>query len=116
MKMKVIFVLLICCCCLWLCQSKNEQNKSPHKIASLQKDSIHFKAQIQPILEKNCSPCHFPGGKMYEKLPFDKGETIIEHQAMIFRRLKNEKDISLIRQYVKQIKWMIKFLGTLKCR
>ena|SRR5947207_2263335 len=104
MKMKVIFVLLICCCCLWLCQSKNEQNKSPHKIASLQKNSIHFKAQIQPILEKNCSPCHFPGGKMYEKLPFDKGETIIEHQAMIFRRLKNEKDISLIRKYVEQNK------------
>ena len=100
--MKVILILLICCSCLWFCQSKNEQNKSPHKIASLQKDSINFRAQVQPIFEKNCSPCHFPGGKMYEKLPFDKSETIIDHQVVIFKRLKNENDINLIKQYIQQ--------------
>jgi hypothetical protein len=102
--MKLIFVWLICCGCLWFSQSKTKQNKPINKIASLQKDSINFKTQVQPVLAKNCSPCHFPGGKMYEKLPFDKNETIIDHQAVIFRRLKNEDDINLIKQYIQQNK------------
>ncbi len=73
-------------------------------MASFKTDSINFKKQIQPILEKNCSPCHFPGGKMYEKLPFDKGETIVDHEAAIFKRLKNEEDLSLVKQYLRQKK------------
>jgi hypothetical protein len=100
--MKTIFIFLICGSCLCFCHLNNEQKKIKRQIASLGIDSIHFKTQIQPILEKNCSPCHFPGGKMYEKLPFDRGETIINHQAVIFKRLKKEEDISLIRQYVQQ--------------
>ena len=100
--MKTILVLFICCTSLWFCQSKTEQAKPGHTIAALRTDSINFKTQVQPILEKNCSPCHFPGGKMYEKLPFDKGETIIDHQVVLFKRLKNEKDILLIKQYIQQ--------------
>jgi hypothetical protein len=100
--MKAIFIFLICGGCLCFCHLNSEQKKIKRQIASLDIDSIHFKTQIQPILEKNCSPCHFPGGKMYEKLPFDRGETIVNHQALIFKRLKKEEDIGLIRQYVQQ--------------
>ena len=57
-------------------------------------DTIHFASQIQPILVKNCSPCHFTGGKMYERMPFDKDTTIINHQAGILtqnqRRRKSD--------------------------
>ena len=65
-------------------------------------DSIDFKTSIQPILQKNCSPCHFPGGKLYERLPFDKGETILNHEAVVLKRLKNEEDINLVKQFAKQ--------------
>jgi hypothetical protein len=65
------------------------------------KDTIGFTKQIQPIMIKNCSPCHFPGGKMYEKLPFDKDTTIINHNAAILRRIKGE-DNALIRAFVRQ--------------
>jgi len=100
--MKMVFILFICCSYCWFCQVKTEQNTPAKKITSLNIDTINFKTGIQPILEKNCSPCHFPGGKMYEKLPFDKGETIINHETVISRRLKKEEDIALIKQYIQQ--------------
>ena len=65
------------------------------------KDTIHFASQIQPILVKNCSPCHFTGGKMYERMPFDKDTTIIGHKAGILRRIKGEENI-LIKSFVEQ--------------
>ena len=65
------------------------------------KDTIHFASQIQPILVKNCSPCHFTGGKMYERMPFDEDTTIINHQAGILRRIKVEEN-TLIRSFIQQ--------------
>lgn len=65
------------------------------------KDTIDFTRQIQPILINHCSPCHFTGGKMYEKLPFDKDMTIINHQAGILRRIKGDNNL-LIKAFVQQ--------------
>ena len=64
-------------------------------------DTIQFASQIQPILVKNCSPCHFTGGKMYERMPFDKDTTIINHKTGILRRIKGEENI-LIKSFVEQ--------------
>ena len=38
---------------------------------------VDFQTQIRPILEKRCQPCHFAGGKMYARMPFDKPQTIL---------------------------------------
>lgn len=65
------------------------------------KDTIDFMKQVQPILIKNCSPCHFTGGKMYEKMPFDKDTTIINHESGILRRIKGEEN-SLIKTFIQQ--------------
>ena len=80
--------------------------KKPSGITSSQKtikleDTIHFASQVQPILVKNCSPCHFTGGKMYERMPFDKDTTVINHQAGILKRIKGEEN-TLIRSFVQQ--------------
>ena len=69
---------------------------------ALAHDTLNFKLAVQPIFEKNCSPCHFPGGKMYDRLPFDKSHTVVDHHTMILKRLKKKEDISLIRQYLQQ--------------
>jgi hypothetical protein len=66
-------------------------------------DTIHFVSQIQPILVKNCSPCHFTGGKMYERMPFDKDTTIINHEAGILRRIKGEENL-IIKSFIDQNK------------
>jgi len=85
----------------WLESSTKKVGEKPaQKIIALI-DTIHFTSQIQPILVKNCSPCHFTGGKMYERMPFDKDTTIINHQAGILRRIKGEEN-TLIRSFIQE--------------
>ena len=71
-----------------------------HSASSLSNDTISFTLQIQPILVNHCSPCHFTGGKMYEKLPFDKGETIVNHEVALLKRIKDEKEKALIQKFI----------------
>jgi len=66
------------------------------------KGDIDFKTQIQPILQKRCSPCHFPGGKMYERLPFDTASSIFLKKEMILKRIKDEPDNKLISEFIQQ--------------
>ena len=67
------------------------------------KDTINFVSQIQPILVKNCSPCHFTGGKMYERMPFDKDTTIINHEKGILKRIKGDENV-LLKTFIEQNK------------
>lgn len=64
-------------------------------------DTIYFTNQIQPILVKHCSPCHFTGGKMYDRLPFDQDTTIINHEKGILKRIKGD-DNTLIKAFIAQ--------------
>ena len=87
----------------WLKSStKKSPGKSTQKTIALE-DTIHFTSQIQPILVKNCSPCHFTGGKMYERMPFDKDTTIINHETGILKRIKGEENL-LIKTFIEQNK------------
>ena len=65
-------------------------------------DTISFSAQIQPILQNRCSPCHFSGGKMYEKMPFDQAATIVGHPEGVLKRIKDKKESALFRQFFAQ--------------
>jgi len=42
------------------------------------------------MLVKKCAPCHEPGGKLYEKLPFDNAGVVAAHAPGILRRLQGE--------------------------
>jgi hypothetical protein len=66
--------------------------------------AIGFEKEIKPIMIKNCSPCHFPGGKLYERLPFDKDTTIINHSAGILKRIKKEEENELLKKFIAQNK------------
>jgi hypothetical protein len=60
-----------------------------------------FSTTVKPILERRCQPCHFAGGKMYDKLPFDRPETI--HRlgtTKLFTRIHDEKDRETIRRFL----------------
>jgi hypothetical protein len=59
-----------------------------------------FVSDIRPILESSCQPCHFQGGKMYEKLPFDKPETITKLGTKLFTRIKNEDQRRIIKEFL----------------
>jgi len=61
-----------------------------------------FDTEIKPIFQARCQPCHFPGGKVYDRLPFDQPETITRLGAKLFTRIKDEKKQNLIRAFLAQ--------------
>ena len=64
--------------------------------------SLNFENDIVPIFKARCNPCHFPGGKMYERLPFDQASIIIQHSEGILKRIKEESEAKRIRVFVKE--------------
>ena len=61
-----------------------------------------FAAEIRPIFQARCQPCHFQGGKVYDKLPFDKPETINRLGEKLFTRIKDREEQRLIREFLSQ--------------
>jgi hypothetical protein len=59
-----------------------------------------FGRDVRPILEQHCRPCHFEGGKMYERLPFDRPETIRTLGTKLFTRIKAEDEQAVIRRFL----------------
>lgn len=66
------------------------------------KTRINFETQLKPIFQSKCTPCHFSGGQMYERLPFDRGETIRKLGTRLFSRIRDDEERRLIEQFLKQ--------------
>ena len=62
--------------------------------------AVDFVKDVRPIFERRCQPCHFEGGKMYARLPFDKPETITKLGEKVFTRIKDERDQAVIRAFL----------------
>ncbi|MDQ2936721.1 MAG: hypothetical protein M3R67_04355 [Acidobacteriota bacterium] len=65
-------------------------------------NKVDFATQIRPILESRCMPCHFSGGKVYQRMPFDRPETIKTLGTKLFTRLKDENERRVIRDFLAQ--------------
>lgn len=63
---------------------------------------VDFPTQIRPLLEAKCHPCHFNGGKVYQRMPFDRPETIKTLGTKLFTRIKDENERRLIRDFLAQ--------------
>jgi hypothetical protein len=63
---------------------------------------VVFTRDVRPILQAKCQPCHFAGGRMYEKLPFDREETIHQLGTRLFTRLKTEEEQRVINELLAQ--------------
>jgi cytochrome c5 len=61
-----------------------------------------FDTTVKPIFEKHCRPCHFTGGVMYDKLPFDRAETIRQLAEGLFTRIKDPDEQAAIRTFLAQ--------------
>jgi hypothetical protein len=62
---------------------------------------VRFETQVRPILER-CRPCHFEGGKMYARLPFDQPETVLTLGEKLFTRIHADSDQAVIRAFLAQ--------------
>ena len=66
------------------------------------KARVDFETQLKPIFQSKCMPCHFSGGKVYDRLPFDKPETIRKLGTRLFTRIKDENDRRMIEDFLAQ--------------
>jgi hypothetical protein len=64
---------------------------------------IDFDTHVRPILNR-CQPCHFSGGTMYAKLPFDRPETVRKLGEKLFTRIQKEDERKIIREFLLQDK------------
>ena len=63
---------------------------------------IDFALQVRPLLEEKCTPCHFPGGRMYDRMPFDRETTIRVLGESMLTRLRDPVDQDLLRTFLAQ--------------
>jgi len=70
--------------------------------SSAPKARVDFDTQLEPIFQSKCMPCHFSGGQMYDRLPFDKPATIRKLGTRLFTRIKEENDRRLIQDFLTQ--------------
>ena len=81
----------------FLASGPGSVSKSSSRVTAIKPD---FDKDIKPILQSRCQPCHFPGGKVYDKLPFDRPDTIKRLGTKLFTRIKDEKEQKLIRDFL----------------
>ncbi len=70
--------------------------------ATPQAPRVDFATDIKPVLEQRCRPCHFEGGVMYARLPFDDPKTILKLGTKLFTRIKDDKTREAIRTLIAQ--------------
>ena len=101
--MKATLIIIILGTALFSCTSMASKPDDESLSSSTAiTDTVNFNAEVMPVLKTKCSPCHFEGGKMYEKMPFDNSLTILGHEAGVLKRFKDEKEIALIKQFIQQ--------------
>ena len=61
-----------------------------------------FETEIKPIFQSRCQPCHFQGGKVYDRMPFDRPETINRLGTKLFTRIKEQKERQIITEFLAQ--------------
>jgi hypothetical protein len=101
--MKTIVLIIVFCislCHIFISCNSRIASESP-AIKINKPDTVRFAMKVQPILEKNCSPCHFTGGKMYASMPFDAASTILSHESGVMKRFKGE-ELEVIKKYLEE--------------
>ena len=70
--------------------------------SSAAKARVDFDTQLKPIFKSKCMPCHFSGGQMYDRLPFDRPETVRKLGTRLFTRIREEDNRRLIEDFLAQ--------------
>ena len=60
--------------------------------------AVRFEVDVAPILSR-CRPCHYPGGVMHARLPFDDETTVRKAGEKLFTRIKDEKQRAVLRSF-----------------
>ena len=93
-----------CCACSSMHARAIASTSSPTPVTDSAKapEKVDFQTQIKPVLQGKCQPCHFSGGQVYQRMPFDRPETIKTLGTKLFTRIKDENERRLIRDFLAQ--------------
>ena len=101
--MRSLLLIVLLALTLQACQVGNSQvRETPIETLVPPIKKPDFNTEIKPIFQARCQPCHFQGGQVYDKMPFDKPETITRLGTKLFTRIKDEKERALIREFLSQ--------------
>jgi hypothetical protein len=64
--------------------------RSQTSTAGGQAPIVTFTDDIGPLLSANCRPCHFKGGKVFDRLPFDQYKTALKLGSRLNTRFKGD--------------------------
>ena len=101
----VVLFLMIQGCAKGIQKSAVEKTQTQADVvqspAQTKPNTIGFQP-VKQMLSTNCSPCHNPGGKMYERLPFDDPKTVRAHSTGIAGRLDKPEDKKLLEDWLSE--------------
>lgn len=66
--------------------------------AELAATRAEFLRDVRPILEKRCA-CHFEGGPMHQRLPFDQESVVRSNGSRILSRIKRPEDLAIFHSF-----------------
>ena len=75
-----------------------QQNQKP---TDSTQTAVTFQQSIAPLLKANCSPCHYEGGQVVGKYPFEDYKTVKKLGEKLNTRLKEKEQQSLIAEWLK---------------
>lgn len=82
--------------------ARKTDDAAPVYASTTAKARVDFETQLKPIFKSKCMPCHFSGGKVYDRMPFDKPETIRKLGTKLFTRISDENERHLIEEFLAQ--------------
>jgi hypothetical protein len=100
----IFFIIVIGVFSLFFPYEKDEPGSTVNYKATIPPDTGYFNAAVLPVLKKNCSPCHFTGGKMYARMPFDQPATIINHSTGALKRFKVREELAIVKNFIESYK------------
>lgn len=95
----LLLILSYCMLLSWSMSTTRPAQEQNNKSITTIPDSINFTSHVMPLLQQKCSPCHFEGGKMHVKMPFDKASTLIRHEAGILKRF-SDREKMLLQEFI----------------
>jgi hypothetical protein len=61
---------------------------------------VTFQHDIAPLLRANCQPCHYPGGKVFKKMPFEEYRIVKKLGVKLNTRFKEAAIQNTVIQWV----------------
>jgi hypothetical protein len=95
LRLFAVFLLLTACAHSRVRQDAAQPGKTRQHL-------VDFSRDVRPILEARCQPCHFQGGRVYDRLPLDRAEATRQLGPKLLSRIKAEDEQAVIRQFLSQ--------------